>query len=92
MWEITPALRDKVPMPPPLASRKGNPWMQTTPHPSIALLRAKVAEWLHAETGRTPDVTEMIDAGYENLRPCLPPATAVESFEAPQQEGAGINQ
>jgi hypothetical protein len=66
--------------------------MQTTPHPSIALLRAKVAEWLRSETGRTPDVTEMIAAGYENLRPCLPLATAVEPSEAPQQEGAGINQ
>lgn len=91
MWEIAPALRDKVPMPPPLAARKGSPWVQTTPHPSIALLRLKAAEWLRAETGRTPDVMEMIAAGYENLRPCLPSATVIERSEAPQQEGTGVD-
>jgi hypothetical protein len=72
MWQIPPASRDKVPMPPPLASRKGNPWVQTAPHPSIARLRDMVAEWLRAETARTPDVAAMVAQGYENLRPCMP--------------------
>lgn len=92
MWQIPPDLRDKVPMPPPLASRKGSPWIQITPHPSIALLRNTVAEWLREETGRTPDVAEMISGGYENLRPCLPSATASENFEALQREGVGADQ
>ncbi|MDN5752595.1 MAG: hypothetical protein L0H15_04835 [Nitrosospira sp.] len=73
MWQTPAASRDKVPMPPPLASRKGSPWVQTVPSPSIAELRNKVAEWLQAETGRVPDAAAMVAQGYENLRPCLPP-------------------
>lgn len=74
MWQISLALRDKVPMPPPLASRKGSPWGQANPSPSVALLRAKVAEWLREETGALPDAAAMVAQGYENLRPCLPPS------------------
>jgi mono/diheme cytochrome c family protein len=72
MWQMPPAARDKVPMPPPLASRGGSPWAQTAPDPAIALLQSTVAGWLRAETGRTPDAAEMLAGGYENLRPCLP--------------------
>ena len=73
MWQTPPTGRDKVPMPPPLASRGGAPWVQTAPDPAIVALQGIVAGWLRTETGRAPDVTEMLVHGYENLRPCLPP-------------------
>ena len=72
MWQTPPAARDKVPMPPPLASRDGSPWTQTAPDPAVAALQSIVADWLRAETGRVPDAAEMLARGYENLRPCLP--------------------
>jgi hypothetical protein len=73
MWQTPPTARDKVPMPPPAASRGGRPWVQTAADPAIVALQSIVAGWLRAETGRAPDVTEMLVRGYENLRPCLPP-------------------
>ena len=73
MWQTPATARDKVPMPPPLASRGGRPWVQTAADPAIVALQSIVAGWLRAETGRAPDVTEMLVHGYENLRPCLPP-------------------
>lgn len=71
MWRTPPATRDKVPMPPPHASRAGSPWMQTDPDPAIAALQSTVAGWLRAETGTVPDAAAMLARGYENLRPCL---------------------
>jgi len=73
MWQAPAGARDKVPMPPPLASRGGSPWVQTAPDPAIAGLQGTVAGWLRAETGRSPDAAAMLAGGYENLRPCLPP-------------------
>jgi len=73
MWQTPPAERDKVPMPPPRASRDGGPWIETAPDPVLAALQSVVAGWLRSETGRTPDAAEMLVRGYENLRPCLPP-------------------
>lgn len=72
MWESRPEARDKVPMPPPQASRSGHPWMQDTPVDAIKPLKSAVAGWLRAETGETPDLAKMLARGYENLRPCLP--------------------
>jgi mono/diheme cytochrome c family protein len=72
MWQTPPAARDKVPMPPPKASRDGSPWMQSEPDPGLASLRGIVADWLRAETGTPPDARAMLAHGYENLRPCLP--------------------
>ena len=71
MWNIKPELREKVPMPPPQASRAGHPWMQDMPAEAIRPLRNAVAEWLHAETGEVPDLAKMLARGYEQLRPCL---------------------
>ena len=71
MWDLKPELRDKVPMPPPQASRAGHPWMQDTPADAIKPLKNAVAEWLRAETGEAPDLAKMLSRGYENLRPCL---------------------
>jgi hypothetical protein len=73
MWQAPAGVREKVPMPPPLASRGGSPWVQTAPDPAIAGLQGTVAGWLRAETGRSPDAAAMLAGGYENLRPCLPP-------------------
>jgi hypothetical protein len=73
LWQTPPAARDKVPMPPPHASRGGSPWMQTEPDPAIAALQGTIAGWLRAETGHIPDAAAMLARGYENLRPCLPP-------------------
>ncbi|MBI3530738.1 MAG: hypothetical protein HY067_22560 [Betaproteobacteria bacterium] len=72
MWESKPEARDKMPMPPPQASRAGHPWMQDAPADAIKPLRNAVAGWLRAETGETPDLAKMLARGYENLRPCLP--------------------
>jgi hypothetical protein len=72
MWQTPPDVRDKVPMPPPLASRDGSPWIQSAPDPVIVALQTKVAGWLRAETGHNPEAAEMLARGYENLRPCLP--------------------
>jgi hypothetical protein len=73
MWQAPEAERAKVPMPPPSASHRGVPQIQSQPDPAIAALQVRAAAWLRAETGRTPDVSAMLARGYENLRPCLPP-------------------
>jgi len=78
MWETPAAFRDKVPMPPPLASRKGHPWVQNVPSSSIAMLRDTVAEWLQTETGQAADLAALVAQGYENLRHCLPHRTDPE--------------
>ncbi len=88
MWQTPPALRDKVPMPPPLASRKGSPWVQAVPAPSIAELRSRVAEWLRAETGRMPDAASMVAQGYENLRPCMLPIPTSDQSGVSAQDGS----
>jgi hypothetical protein len=72
MWQTPASARDKVPMPPPLASRGGRPSAEHVPDPAFAVLQSTVANWLRAETGRLPDAAEMLARGYENLRPCLP--------------------
>ncbi len=72
-WDLPPATRAKVPMPPPQASRAGHPWTQDKAAPSILSLRNAVAGWLREETGVEPDLEQMLAHGYENLRPCLQP-------------------
>jgi hypothetical protein len=75
MWQTPEAERPKVPMPPPGASHQGAPRIQAQPEPAIDALQARVAAWLRAENGRTPDVAAMLARGYESLRPCLPPGS-----------------
>jgi hypothetical protein len=72
MWKRVPAQWSKVPMPPPLASRDGRPHAQTRADPAVAALERTVAKWLEKEQGRAPVLEELLDEGYENLRPCLP--------------------
>jgi cytochrome c553 len=71
MWQQGAQSRDKVPMPPPLASREGRPWMQETAPAAVRTLRETTAHWLREETGRAPDLAELLADGYERLRPCL---------------------
>jgi hypothetical protein len=72
MWKRVPAQWAKVPMPPPLASQAGRPHVQTRADPAVAALERTVAGWLEKEQGRPPVLEELLDEGYENLRPCLP--------------------
>ncbi|HVY08187.1 MAG TPA: hypothetical protein VHB46_19585 [Burkholderiales bacterium] len=72
MWDAEAGQRLKVPMPPPQASRAGHPWIQESPPEFVAPLRNTVAGWLRAETGRDPDLADLLMHGYENLRSCLP--------------------
>ena len=73
MWQTPPTGRDKVPMPPPLASRGGAPWVQTAPDPAIVELQALWRVGSARRRAVHPMSQEMLVHGYENLRPCLPP-------------------
>ncbi len=74
MWQVPPAARTKVPMPPPRAALNGSPHEQTQADAAIGPLQATVADWLRSETGRAPAVDALLANGYENLRACLPTA------------------
>jgi cytochrome c553 len=73
MWHTAPNDRAKVPMPPPRASRNGEPWIETAAPDGIAALRDLAAAWLREETGREPAIADA--ASYERLRPCLAPSS-----------------
>ena len=74
MWQVPPAARTKVPMPPPRAALNGSPHEQLKADAAIGPLQATVADWLRSETGRAPTVDALLANGYENLRACLPTA------------------
>jgi hypothetical protein len=65
--------RDKTPMPPesmlPAFATDAAGWKNS---PARAALLAQVGDWLRAESGRPPDLNELLANGYEALRPCLP--------------------
>jgi hypothetical protein len=65
--------RDKTPMPPesmlPAFATDAAGWKSS---PARAALLAQVGDWLRAESGRPPDLNELLANGYEALRPCLP--------------------
>lgn len=72
MAELTPALRDKTPMPPesllPIFGTDAEGWRTS---PVRAALLAQVGDWLRAESGRAPSLSQLLAGGYEALRPCL---------------------
>ena len=76
MWHQEADVRAKIPMPPPLASRDGRPWVQPAAPDGVRDLRDTVANWLRAETGRNLELPQLLADGYERLRPCLAPAPA----------------
>jgi mono/diheme cytochrome c family protein len=79
MWEVPPAARAKVPMPPPRAALRGSPHEQLVADAAIGPLQTTVAGWLRSETGTVPTVDALLAGGYENLRACLPPSVTGEA-------------
>jgi len=73
MADRAPAQRDKTPMPPesmlPAFATDAAGWKNS---PARAALLAQVGDWLRAESGRPPQLDELLAGGYEALRPCLP--------------------
>ena len=72
MWTAAPDAREKVPMPPPRASRDGRPWVESAAPEGMTRLHDLAAAWLRAESDRDPASGV---ASYEHLRPCLAPST-----------------
>ncbi len=73
MADLAADQRAKTPMPPasmlPAFATDVAGWRSNaTRH---ALL-AQVGDWLREENGRPPDLAQLLAAGYEALRPCLP--------------------
>ncbi len=73
MADLPPDHRDKTPMPPesmlPAFATDVAGWKNS---PARKALLAQVGDWLRAETGRPPNLNELLANGYEALRPCLP--------------------
>jgi hypothetical protein len=73
MADRAPDRRDKTPMPPesmlPAFATDAAAWKNS---PARAALLAQVGDWLRAESGRPPQLDELLAGGYEALRPCLP--------------------
>ena len=72
MADVPAELRDKTPMPPetvlPAFATDVKGWHAS---PVRAALLAQVDDWLHTETGQTPNLKQLLSGGYEALRPCL---------------------
>lgn len=69
LWRVAPAARDKTPMPPPLASTRGEAY---EPPLAITGLERTAADLVRAESGAAPRLEALLANGYETLRPCLP--------------------
>ena len=73
MADSAPEHRDKTPMPPesmlPAFASDRAAWRAS---PARQALLAQVGDWLRAESGRPPDLGQLLAGGYEALRPCLP--------------------
>lgn len=73
MADLPPEQRDKTPMPPesmlPAFATHSERWRNSTARKTLL---AQVGDWLRAETGRSPNLNELLAGGYEALRPCLP--------------------
>jgi hypothetical protein len=73
MPDLAPEQRDKTPMPPesmlPAFATNIDRWRNSAARKTLL---AQVSDWLRAETGRPPNLNELLAGGYEALRPCLP--------------------
>ncbi len=73
MADLAPEQREKTPMPPesmlPAFASDRAGWRAS---PARQALLAQVGDWLRAESGRPPDLGQLLAGGYEALRPCLP--------------------
>lgn len=72
MRDLPPQQRDKTPMPPELFSMGHS--SESRGERSLAAVRSSIEGLLRKEYGRVPTVDELLQHGYESLRPCLPPA------------------
>ena len=73
MWQSSPDVRAKSPMPPDVALHRlqvsADAWRDGE---ALAALLQSTWERLRAETGRSPELDGLLRGGYENLRSCLP--------------------
>ena len=73
MADLPPEQRDKTPMPPesmlPAFATHSDRWRNSAARKTLL---TQVGDWLRAESGRSPNLNEMLAGGYEALRPCLP--------------------
>ncbi len=73
MADQSPEQRIKTPMPPetmlPAFASDTTSWKAS---PVRRALLNQVAGWLRTESGRDPQLNELLAGGYEALRPCLP--------------------
>ncbi|HEX3529735.1 MAG TPA: hypothetical protein VH988_21970 [Thermoanaerobaculia bacterium] len=77
MWQLAREDRPKTAMPPVHALRRLHLDPAAWPDdPDLLLLRQHAADLLRAQTGTAPKLEELTARGYENLRGCLPAATA----------------
>lgn len=85
MADLSPEQRDKTPMPPesllPAFATDISVWRAS---PARTALLAQVGDWLKAETGKAPNLTQLLAGGYEALRPCLPTQDPV--MQPPRRE------
>jgi hypothetical protein len=69
LWRVLPEARDKTPMPPALPSPHARDY---APAAAVAGLERMAADLVRTESGAEPQVAQMLEGGYEGLRPCLP--------------------
>lgn len=76
MRDLPPEQRDKTPMPPEsfLPPVIGGRTTRAPDPKSLAAVRANIEAMLREEYGRLPTPGELLQHGYESLRPCLPPS------------------
>jgi len=70
MRDVPPSQRDKTPMPPEFAALPGETG-ETIKAAPLAAARKSIEDLLRREYGRVPTLDELLQHGYENLRPCL---------------------
>jgi hypothetical protein len=72
MWRLDPDVRPEPPMPPVSTLRRLNIDPERWPHQNdLRTLRQYVSEVLRAQTGRVPNLEDLKNRGYDNLRECL---------------------
>lgn len=73
MWQFDEAQRGKSPMPPFTALEGlGMTYERWKTSDELSHLKHYVADILQQQTGKTPDINEFMNRGFDNLRSCLP--------------------
>ena len=72
MWQLVPGAQQKTPMPPMLAIQgEGYSLAAWRDGDELPTLKRYVENVLKKQTGKTPQLNDLVKRGYENLRPCL---------------------